>query len=881
MVRKSAKVRKKRGKSWLSLWLTSGMAQLMVLLNGLILTGTAFYILNIYVQEITQDEYKNASKEASNAFVERVTDLENTMRLISSILHVSKNSDRTVLTSQIKLNVPGLSNFDQLIWLYEARPGSWQYKTIYESNRVEDKKADFYIVPNQRLIKKIVGEKYFANAQLRVVSDFPGMNYIQTQAKPKTMERPFALAKVVTENKSSEGLILGLVTPKKLIEQKWSEDESALMSISIKDIATGKKLFNLTKESEEGHHVGYSEMLSYPVGDGTWQVDLHFTKDKNTQFMQQMPFIILFFGIALTAVGTLFVRNNQKQSFRMSRMNAALELKNQELHKEVSERERLNQALIKADKDNRAVIDSVSDIIFETDTDGNILFLSAAWQKTTGFDVDRSIGNNLFTMLHPDDQAKQKSDFQLLVKGQKMAYRAFTRIRTSDGTFRSVELAFSMIRQDENKDLRVVGTVTDVEERRRAERALSEAEKKYRTIVENAAGGLYQLTPEGIYLSANPSMARILGYESVEKLLREVKNANGAVYIDKDEREAFMNALIRAGQINGYETQVYRKDGSKIWVSENIRCVKDENDNILYFEGSMEDINQRKQAELALRDAKVQSDMANRAKTEFIANMSHELRTPLNAIIGFSEIMKNEVMGPLGADMYREYVSDIYDSGKGLLKIINEILDISKIESGNREINEAEIDFENVLKTCLDLNAGKMQDKRIILSNNAENLPMIIGEELSVKQIISNILSNAIKYTPDSGRITIFSTYDHNGSFRLSITDTGVGLTKEEIQKALSPFGQIDNALDRSGSGAGLGLTLSKSMMKLHGGDLEILSEKGIGTTVSLIFPETRVGQKKAKKKEEKGGSGKPPKNIENNVDQDDIDYGDQKPDVF
>ena len=858
------------------------MAQLMVLLNGLILTGTAFFILNIYVQEITQDEYKSVSKESSDAFIEHISDLENTMRLVSSILHVSKNSDRAILTSQIKLNVPSLSSFDQIIWLYEARPGSWQYKTIYESDRIAEKKSDFYIVPNQRLIKKIVSEKYFSNVQLRVVTDFPGMNYIQTDSSPKIMERPFALAKVVAEKQSSQGLILGLAMPQKLIKQAWSEDESSIMSISIVDRATDEELFSLQKESAESQDASYSETFSYPVGDGTWQVDLHFTKSKNTQLMQQMPYIILFFGVALTVVGTLFVRSNQRQSFSMSRMNAALELKNRELHNEVSERERLNQALIKADKDNRAVIDSVSDIIFETDTDGNILFLSIAWQKTTGFDVDRSVGNNLFTMLHPEDQAKQKSDFQLFVKGQKMAYRAFTRIRTSDGTFRSVELAFSMIRQDENKDLRVVGTITDVEERRRAERALSEAEKKYRTIVENAAGGLYQLTPEGIYLSANPSMARILGYDSVEMLLRDVKNANGAVYIDKDEREAFQNALERAGQINGYETQVYRKDGSKIWVSENIRCVKDENENILYFEGSMEDINQRKQAEIALRDAKVQSDMANRAKTEFIANMSHELRTPLNAIIGFSEIMKNEVMGPLGADMYREYVKDIYDSGKGLLKIINEILDISKIESGNREINEAEFDFEHVLKTCLDLNTGKLQDKRIILANNTDNLPLIIGEELSVKQIISNILSNAIKYTPDGGRITIFSTYDHNGAFRLSITDTGVGLTKDEIQKALSPFGQIDNALDRSGSGAGLGLTLSKSMMKLHGGDLEILSEKGIGTTVSLIFPESRVGHKSDKNDEENiGNKNKKTNNEIKSADLDDTDFGDQKPDVF
>ncbi|MCB1839834.1 MAG: HAMP domain-containing histidine kinase, partial [Alphaproteobacteria bacterium] len=174
-------------------------------------------------------------------------------------------------------------------------------------------------------------------------------------------------------------------------------------------------------------------------------------------------------------------------------------------------------------------------------------------------------------------------------------------------------------------------------------------------------------------------------------------------------------------------------------------------------------------------------------------------------------------------------------------------LDISKIESGDRELNESEFPFATLVETCLELNKAKVQDKGITVANNANDLPYLIGEELAVKQIIANIYSNAVKFTPEGGRITLMSTFDHNGSLRFSISDTGVGLTKDEIQKALSPFGQIDNALDRSGSGAGLGLTLSKSMMKLHGGDLEILSEKGIGTTVSLIFPAERISHRTRK----------------------------------
>ena len=830
-----------------SLWLTSGMAQTMVMLNGVILTITAFYILSIFVKGMSNEEFRTVAEDAGRVFIEGISGQENTMRLVSSVLMLTENSNKTELAEQIRRNVPGLSDFEQVLWIYESSPGAWQYKTIFESSRLVKREMDYQLVPSQKLITQIVNEKYFEDDRLRVVSDLPGMNYTETNTSPPTMERPFALLKVVRKNSSRDGVVFGIGRPDKLLKEGWLEKQSSVYNLNIRETNTGRNIYSMENDSEGQQAVAYTQNYNFSVGDNEWQIMIQFSKKKSLAYMEQMPYVVLLLGVVLTVIGTLFVRNNHMQSKRVAAMNMALEQKNLELETEIGERERLNSALQKADRENRAVIDSVSDIIFETDTEGNLLFLSAAWRKITGFDQERSKGNNLFSMLNPEDQAKQKKEFDMMVRGQKQAYRTFTRIRTQEGTFRSIELAISMIRQDENKNLRVAGTITDVEERRRAERALAEAEKKYRTIVENAAGGLYQLTPEGIYLSANPSMARILGYQSVEELLRDVKNANGTVYIDKEEREAFVNALMRAGQINGYETQVFKKGGTKIWVSENIRCVKDESGHILYFEGSMEDITKRKEAEIALREAKVQSDMANRAKTEFIANMSHELRTPLNAIIGFSEIMKNEVMGPLGADMYRDYVRDIFKSGKGLLKIINEILDISKIESGDRELNESEFSFESVIQTCLDLHRNKVENKGIVIANNTSDLPYIIGEEVAVKQIIANIYSNAVKFTPEGGRITLMCTYDHDGSLRFSISDTGVGLSKDEIQKALSPFGQIDNALDRAGTGAGLGLTLSKSMMNLHGGDLEILSEKGIGTTVSLIFPQERVSWREKK----------------------------------
>ena len=827
-----------------SIWLNSGLAQAMVLFNGIIITITAFIAFNHFITSMSLDQHKSTLRDAGSALVDGASSLENSMRLVTSIILLSESDDKEALIQQLQRNVPNLSSFDQLLWLFEDGPGNWRYETIFETPQLSTvKKSEYKLVPDQKFIMRLINDGIFEDERLHVISDYKGMDYIQERVDPITMTRSFAFVKrAMKESSDAQGVVVGVSRAAKIFDQNIISDNNNISRISIRDTSSEKRIYHMDRDTNnEEQSERIKQDYSFFVGNSKWHVVLELSKGQNALLLEQIPYIILFFGGVLTMVGTLFIRNNNRQAKKLATMNVTLEKKNYELLSEVGERERLNSALAVAEKDNRAIIDSVRDVIFEIDTEGTVLFLSMAWQHITGFEVERSKGSNIFSILYPDDQDKQREDYALFIKGQKQAYNTFTRLRISDGTFRAVELSISMVRRDKNDNLRVVGTLTDVEERRRAERALAEAEKKYRMIVENAAGGLYQLTPEGIYLSANPAMANILGYDSSTEMLRLTKNANGYVYPEKNERDRLMDTLQAQEQIFGYETQVLTKEKKKIWVRENIRLVKDEQNIVLYYEGSMEDITQRKEADMALLGAKMQSDMANRAKTEFIANMSHELRTPLNAIIGFSDIMKNEIMGPLGQDMYKEYVTDIHSSGEGLLKIINEILDISKIESGDRELNESEFPSLDALNMCIELYDARVQEKNIILMNEANDMPLIIGEELSIKQVISNIYTNAIKYTPKDGRITLFSNYDTDGAFRLSITDTGIGMSEREISKALSPFGQVDNALDRTGAGIGLGLPLAQAIMGIHGGRIEILSEKSIGTTVTLFFPSDRV----------------------------------------
>ena len=222
--------------------------------------------------------------------------------------------------------------------------------------------------------------------------------------------------------------------------------------------------------------------------------------------------------------------------------------------------------------------------------------------------------------------------------------------------------------------------------------------------------------------------------------------------------------------------------------------------------------------------------------------MSHELRTPLNAVIGFSEMIKDERLGPVGSPQYRGYASDIYGAGRHLLALINDILDLSKVESGVEELHDDSIEVPEFVQSVMRLVRQRAENSSVKLQLDTRNdLPLLLADERKLKQILVNLLDNAVKFTNAEGQVTLKAWCRPGSGFIFQVSDTGVGITPEDIPRALSQFGQVESYLNRNHDGTGLGLPLSKSLTELHGGSLDLQSQLGVGTTVTVRLPAARI----------------------------------------
>ncbi|MGF1631521.1 MAG: PAS domain-containing sensor histidine kinase [Kiloniellaceae bacterium] len=384
-------------------------------------------------------------------------------------------------------------------------------------------------------------------------------------------------------------------------------------------------------------------------------------------------------------------------------------------------------------------------------------------------------------------------------------------------------------------------TVTDVTETKTIERAEREIRERLRAVIDHLPAGLVLKDEDGRYLLANQQFMELYGLQDCDVIGRTAYDHFPQVQAETIAAQD--HTVLRTGIPMEAEMEVTRMDGEKVFCMITRFPVLDSVGHAIGIGGIHMNISEIKEKERQLRIARDDAERANHAKSAFLANMSHELRTPLNAIIGFSEIMEQGLFGPLGNPQYRGYAEDIRRSASHLLSIISDILDLSKIEAGRMELHEEMIDLAYVVNSCLTIVKESAANAGLALRTLLpEGLPPLYADKRSVRQILLNLLSNSIKFTPSGGSVTVKAKLEPSGGLVLIVRDTGIGMTADGIEIVLQPFGQIESAHTRTRNGTGLGLPISKSLAEIHGGSMTVESEVGKGTSITVRFPAARVG---------------------------------------
>ncbi len=327
-----------------------------------------------------------------------------------------------------------------------------------------------------------------------------------------------------------------------------------------------------------------------------------------------------------------------------------------------------------------------------------------------------------------------------------------------------------------------------------------------------------------------------------ELLLGRTRRQVGAPGADPEAFQKLLETLENHQPFRDFQHHRVLPDGNFKYLAISAKPAFDKDHKFIGYRGAGRDVTAQKVAEMQLIASRDAATKANNAKSEFLANMSHELRTPLNSIIGYSEILESELFGALGSDKNREYASIVLASGNHLHEIIGDILDLSKIEAGEESLSEEPVEVRKLIEECLEMMRDSARKKRVDLTlDMPSQVPLFVADRLKLKQILLNLLSNGLKFTPAGGDVLVDVALTKSRALKIAVRDTGVGIAPEEIDNVLQPFVQVGDAYTRSHDGTGLGLALVKSLVELHGGSVQITSQLNKGTAAVILFPAARI----------------------------------------
>ncbi|MCP4726746.1 MAG: response regulator [bacterium] len=375
--------------------------------------------------------------------------------------------------------------------------------------------------------------------------------------------------------------------------------------------------------------------------------------------------------------------------------------------------------------------------------------------------------------------------------------------------------------------------------------SLLESEQKYRRIFENATEGIYQSTPEGRFLTVNPALAKMFGYGTPEEFLTEITDVKTQIYVDQNTHNEFHDRIKSENTVRDFESRAYKKDGSIIYISDNSHAVRDKNSKILYFEGTLEDITEKKKSE-ELTLAKEAAEAASKAKSTFLANISHEIRTPMNAILGYTQLMQRDTDLK---DEHKKALDTVNRSGEHLLELINDVLEMTKIEAGRISVDIKTFDLHSMLEDLERMFRVRSEAKLLDLSLNIEKSTprYIVSDESKIRQVLVNLLGNAIKFTKkgsiildtgvtEDGRNGDKDQLRHSFILSLEVKDTGIGISEKDLDLVFKSFEQ---AIGDEGirTGSGLGLAISRKYAHLLEGEIKVSSKLGEGSVFTLEIP--------------------------------------------
>ncbi len=498
---------------------------------------------------------------------------------------------------------------------------------------------------------------------------------------------------------------------------------------------------------------------------------------------------------------------------------------------DISERKRAEGLIKESERKWLNFIETSQDVIFITTTDGKFLDINPAGEKVLGFTKEEFFALDVRDLYGDPDDRKR---FQDIIKKQGFVKDFEVTFRRKDGTLFDSLMSANVRKESDGTILGYQGIVKDITERRWAEESVRESEEKWRNLFESSKDVVFFSTPEGRLLEMNAVGEELFGYSMEELFTINIRD----LYAVRKERETFKDRMQEHGFVKDFEVTFRRKDGSHVDCLLTGTTKRGPDGSIEWYQGNIRDISEITKKQAELEKMKQMAEEANRAKSEFLANMSHEIRTPMNGILGFAELLLEE---DLTAEQ-EENVKTIYQSGQTLLALINDILDLSKIESGRMVVNHEEFDLHELLGDTLMITRPRAQAKGLVLNLAIETTPRlkIISDPDKIRHIVTNLVGNAIKFT-DCGRIDvsvgIMIRGKQSGNMTVSVTDTGCGIPPGKLDLIFDPFMQADASTTRKYGGTGLGLSITKKLVDLMDGTITVSSEEGKGSTFRFSLP--------------------------------------------